>query len=332
MNKDSESNDHICKNSKCKDVLLVTDSTTGEVMCSSCGQVVSQNMAELGPESAQSGEDYMSKSRTGRKSTLAFNDMGLSTVIQQSDKDATGKNLSGEMKRTFYRLRMWDKNSKAMPGHRNMQKAFTLLEGLKAKLSLSDAAVEQAAYIYRKTLAKKIGRGRSIPVILSACVYASCRFTNTPRTIQDVADATNLRRTSIHRIYRMLVRDLDLTLETYNPVSFITRITTEVGASEKTKRDAIKFLIKAEELMITSGKNPVAMAATVVYLAAITNGEKVSQTQVSKAANISSVTIRNLCKKLKDAKISSFSNPKLTKVVKNDETFNVATRLKVKKD
>ena len=61
MNKDSESNDHICKNSKCKDVLLVTDSTTGEVMCSSCGQVVSQNMAELGPESAQSGEDYNSK-------------------------------------------------------------------------------------------------------------------------------------------------------------------------------------------------------------------------------------------------------------------------------
>jgi len=257
--------------------------------------------------------------------------MGLSTVIQQSDKDATGKNLSGEMKRTFYRLRMWDKNSKALPGHRNMQKAFTLLEGLKAKLTLTDAAVEQAAYIYRKTLAKKIGRGRSIPVILSACVYASCRFTNTPRTIQDVANASNLRRTSIHRIYRMLVRDLDLTLETYNPVSFITRITTEVGASEKTKRDAIKFLIKAEELMITSGKNPVAMAATVVYLASIINAEKVSQTQVSKAANISSVTIRNLCKKLKDAKIASFSNPKMSEVVKNEEAFNVTTRQKIEK-
>jgi len=314
VNKNSESDDHICKNSKGKDVLLVSDANTGEVMCSLCGEVVVENMAELGPESsAQSGEDYMSKSRTGRKSTLAFNDMGLSTIIQQADKDATGKNLSGEMKRTFYRLRMWDKNSKALPGHRNMQKAFTLLEGLKAKLSLSDAAVEQTAYIYRKTLAKKIGRGRSIPVILSACVYAGCRFTNTPRTIQDIANASNLRRTSIHRIYRILVKDLDLTLETYNPVSFITRITTDVGASEKTKRDAIKFLIKAEELMITSGKNPVAMAATVVYLATILNGEKVSQTQISKAADISSVTIRNLCKKLKDAKIASFSNPKLVK-------------------
>ena len=319
VNKDSESNDHVCKNSKGKDILLVTDSNTGEVMCSSCGEVIAENVAELGPESsAQSGEDYMAKSRTGRKSTLAFNDMGLSTVIQQTDKDSTGKNLSGEMKRTFYRLRMWDKNSKALPGHRNMQKAFTLLEGLKAKLSLTDAAVEQAAYIYRKTLSRKIGRGRSIPVILSACVYASCRFTNTPRTIKDVANATNLRRTSIHRIYRMLVRELDLTLETYNPVNFITRITTEAGASEKTKRDAIKFLIKAEELMITSGKNPVAMAATVVYLAAILNNEKVSQTQISKVANISSVTIRNLCKKLKEAKIASFPNPRLVKVEGQD--------------
>tara|TARA_B110000196_G_scaffold308384_1_gene308965 strand:- start:617 stop:961 length:345 start_codon:yes stop_codon:yes gene_type:complete len=114
----------------------------------------------------------------------------------------------------------------------------------------------------------------------------------------------------------MLVRDLDLTLETYNPVSFITRITTEVGASEKTKRDAIKFLIKAEELMITSGKNPVAMAATVVYLASVLNNEKISQTHVAKAAGISSVTIRNLSKKLWDAKIASFTDPKLTKATK----------------
>ena len=90
-------------------------------------------------------------------------------------------------------------------------------------------------------------------------------------------------------------------------------------------------MIKAEELMITSGKNPVAMAATVVYLAAIVNAEKVSQTQVSKAANISSVTIRNLCKKLKDAKIASFSNPKMSEVVKNEEAFNVTTRQKIEK-
>tara|TARA_Y100000590_G_scaffold125633_1_gene143660 strand:- start:2393 stop:3334 length:942 start_codon:yes stop_codon:yes gene_type:complete len=301
------STEHRCQNAKNKDILLVTDQSTGEVMCSLCGEVIFESTAELGSENFQSSEDYLSKSRTGRKSTLAFNDMGLSTIIQQSDKDATGKFLSSEMKRTFFRLRMWDKNSKAMPGHRNMQKAFTMLEGLKTKLSLSDATVEQSAYIYRKSMIKKIGRGRSIPVVLSACVYAACRFTNTPRTIQDVANATNLQRKTIHRIYRLLVNDLDLTLDTYNPVNFITRISSESGVTEKTRRDAIKMLIKAEELMITSGKNPVAMAATVVYLAAMKNNENLTQTRVSKSANISSVTIRNLCKRLKDAKILSLS-------------------------
>ena len=74
--------------------------------------------------------------------------------------------------------------------------------------------------------------------------------------------------------------------------------------SEKTKRDAVKLLIKAEELMITSGKNPIAMAATAVYLAILENEEKISQAHVSKVANISSVTIRNLSKKIKDAKIN----------------------------
>ena len=127
--------------------------------------------------------------------------MGLSTVIEQADRDSTGKGLSGEMKRTFYRLRMWDKNSKARPGQRNMQKAFTILEGLKSKLSLSEAAVEKSAYIYRKLLGKKIGRGRSIPVIISASIYAACRFTNTPRTIQEISNATNIKRTTIHRMY-----------------------------------------------------------------------------------------------------------------------------------
>ncbi len=43
MKKDSEFDNHVCKTNKEKEVLLVSDSTTGEVMCSSCGEVLSQN-------------------------------------------------------------------------------------------------------------------------------------------------------------------------------------------------------------------------------------------------------------------------------------------------
>ena len=151
-------------------------------------------------------------------------------------------------------------------------------------------------------LGKKIGRGRSIPVIISASIYAACRFTNTPRTIQDISNATNIKRTIIHRMYRILVKELDLTIETYNPIEFISRISSTLNVTEKTQRDATKILIKAESLMMTSGKNPMAVAATVVYLAAIANNQKITQTQVANASEISSVTIRNLCRLFKKSK------------------------------
>ena len=308
MYNNSDEQDHNCTNIKKQEILLITDSNTGEIMCSLCGQVLSDKISEISSDTTiHSNEDYLSKSRTGAKSTLAFDDMGLSTLIQKVDKDSTGKSLSVDNKRTFYRLRMWDRNSKAKSRNRNMQKAFMILEGLKAKLALSDVTVEQTAYIYRKVLTKKICRGRSIPIILSAVLYAACRFTNTPRTIQDISTAVNLKKSSVHKIYRLLVRELDLSVESYNPVSFISRIIAYIGASEKTKRDAIDILTRADAMMITAGKNPMAIAATVVYLSAIKNNENVTQTKIAKASNISSVTIRNLCRVIKSTKIT---NPK----------------------
>ena len=296
--------DHCCVNAKNENISLVTDRETGEIMCSTCGEVISDKISDMSLDTVfHSGEGYMSKSRTGRKSTLAFNDMGLSTLIEQSDKDSTGKSLSVDNRRTFYRLRQWDRNSKAKPGYRNMQKAFTILEGLKGKLALPNSTVEKTAYIYRKALAKKICRGRSVPIIITAALYAACRLTNTPRTIQDISNAANLRKASVHRIYRILVQDLDLTLDSYQPISFVGRLTTRIDASEKTKRDAIKLLTKAENQMITAGKNPMAVAATVVYLAAIANGEHITQTKMAKVSEISSVTIRNICQALRKAKI-----------------------------
>ena len=54
--------------------------------------------------------------------------------------------------------------------------------------------------------------------------------------------------------------------------------------------------------MVTSGKNPMAIAATVIYLSAISNNQKITQTQVANASEISSVTIRNLCRVFKKSK------------------------------
>ena len=178
----------------CKKNKIITDFHTGEIACSSCGAVSHEKPIEFGPEISGVTKEYLKTSRVGRKISLKIADMGLSTIIESQDKDATGKYLSKENRRMFYRLRMWDRNSRSANTVKSLQKAFLLLDGIRAKLSLPEPVVEHTAYLFRKILAKKILNGRTTSGILCATVYIACRLTNTPRTIQDVADAGNIKR------------------------------------------------------------------------------------------------------------------------------------------
>ena len=121
--------------------------------------------------------------------------MGLATIIGPADKDASGKPLSASMKSTIERLRTWDSRSQVHePVDRNFRQAFSELDRLKDKLALSDAVIEKTAYIYRKALDKGLVRGRSIPGLVAAALYAACRDTETPRTLTDVANGINIKR------------------------------------------------------------------------------------------------------------------------------------------
>ncbi len=141
----------------CKNALLVTDAITGEISCNNCGVVISEKIIDFGPEPAgQTKEEYLTNTRTGRKISLKMADMGLSTLIQAQDKDSTGKPISGDNKRSFYRLRMWDRNSRHAITKQSLIKAFTLLDGIRSKLALPEHVVEKSAYLFRKVEQKKL--------------------------------------------------------------------------------------------------------------------------------------------------------------------------------
>ena len=285
----------------CKKEIVVTDFHTGEVACSNCGAVLSEKIVDSGAEiTGLSAEDYQNNSRVGRKISLKMVDMGLSTVIESKDKDATGKSLSNENRRMFYRLRMWDRNSRTASSVKSFQKAFTLLDAIGAKLGLPESTIEEAAYLFRKIAAKKILAGRSTNSMLCAVVYISCRITNTPRTLQDVAEAGNVKKKNMQRVYRFLTKELNIQPQTYNPREFVTRVASAVSISEKTERLAFKVLDIATKRNVSTSKNPMAMAAASIHLASVINKEKVSQLKISAASGISAVTIRDRAKEIKE--------------------------------
>jgi len=284
----------------CKKIVLITDLVTGEIACSYCGAVVSEKSVDASNESSSStGEEYLKNSRVGQKISLKMADMGLSTIIESKDRDSTGRSLSAENKRMFYRLRMWDRNSRSANTKQSYIKAFTLLDGIRAKLGLSDTVVEQTAYLYRKITLKKNLAGRSTVGMLCATTYIACRLTNTPRTIQDVANAGNIKRKQLQSIYRFILKELEIYPESYNPIEFVARIANATNASEKTKRDAIKILQCGQKRGMNTSKNPMGMAAAAVYLSALKHHEKISQINISKVSGISAVTIRDRAKEIK---------------------------------
>lgn len=278
---------------------LVTDVESMEVFCSKCGMVIDEKVNETKPEGTFTNSST-SKSHTGGKTSLAKHDHGLSTMINPFDRDSAGNPLSSSMKSSLKRLRKWDNRTRVQnTKDKNLQHAFTELLKLKEKLSLSDAIIEKAAYIYRKALEKKLIRGRSIPALIAASLYAACRESETPRTYNEIAASIGVKRKEITASYRLIFRELELDIPVVDSISCIAKIASVAELSEKTKRHAMKILQKAEKQNVLAGKHPMGVAASALYIASMNMEENKTQKEIAEAAGVTEVTVRNRCKGLK---------------------------------
>jgi transcription initiation factor TFIIB len=279
---------------------LVSDPESGEILCSKCGLVSSDRVPESRAEWRTFDSEGSERKRTGSPTSLAYHDMGLSTIIGKENKDSSGRQLDASVSTTIQRLRTWDFRTKAQSStHRGLIRAFNELGGLKDKLGLSDAIMEKTAYVYRKAQERSLVRGRSSSSILAAAIYAACREMGASRTLKDIAAGTDVKRKDISRSYRILVLELDIKVPLVDPMKCIVKIANQAGISEKTKRAAMKTMNDLVKMEISAGKLPMGLAATVLYMSCLKNGENKTQKDIADAAGVTEVTIRNRFKDLK---------------------------------
>ncbi|MGB7637150.1 MAG: TFIIB-type zinc ribbon-containing protein [Nitrososphaeraceae archaeon] len=291
---------------------IITDTESGETICSKCGQVLLDKILETQPEPQNFPESYGSnnRSRTGMSTSLARHDMGLSTIIGRTDRDASGQKIDPLMRSTMERLKTWDMRTQThTPTDRNLKQAFFQLGVLKDKLGLSDTVVEKTAYIYRKAQQRMLIRGRTISGILSAAICISCRELGTPRTLKDISVGSNVRLKEVARSYRLLCFELDLKIPIVDPMKCVSRVANKANLNEKTKRQAAEIMnnvIQRETL--SAGKDPMGLAASVLYLASLNTGENITQANIADAAGVTEVTIRNRVKDLKKQLLQNNDN------------------------
>ncbi len=284
---------------RCTKGSIVSD-TSGEVVCTNCGYVVTQTIEDQGKEWRNFSDDGHDRARTGAPTSLTKYDMGLNTTIGSSDRDSSGNSIAMSMKATMHRLRDWDRRSKLhSPADRNLARAFNELGRLGEKLALNDMVIEKTAYVYRKAEEKRLTRGRSITSLLAASVYTACRDSETPRTLKEIASSCNIKKKEVARCYRLLIKELDLKMPVVDPAKCISKIANKADISEKSKRKALEMIRMAIDEKISSGKGPMGLAATALYMACVLNGESMTQERIAEASGVTSVTIRNRCKGLK---------------------------------
>ena len=281
---------------------VITDAESGEIICTSCGMVSSNDKAIQQGTQERRAFDYeqmKDRSRVGMPMTLTRHDKGLSTVIGRPNRDANGKGLDDSMRSMMQRLRTWDHRIQvSSPTDRNLARAFELLEMLKGKLGLPDNVIEKAAYIYRKVQQLGMVKGRTIAATLAASIYVASREAGIPRTLAEIASLSNTSYKDLSRVYRLIVLNLDLKVPMVDPVKCVAKIANKIEVSEKTKRNAINYMHNVITRGIAAGKDPMGLAGAVLYLSCIQSDEHRTQLDVAAASGVTEVTLRNRCKEL----------------------------------
>ena len=284
---------------------VITDTESGEIICGNCGMVISDKVEDASHVEqhmfTQGGQLDETTARTGAPTSLARHDMGLATMVGKEDRDASGAKIDPSNNYAIQRLRTWDSRVQlSAPSDKSRREAFMLLDTLKDKLGLSDAVIENTAYLYRKAQQRKFLRGRSISGVVCAAIYIACRDLGISKTMKDIAAASNVKQKTIARVYRQLILEFDYKVPNIDPFKCVVRVANNAKLAEKTKRQAIEIMDKVKQNQISAGKDPMGLAATVVYISCIKTGENISQKEISNVAGITEVTLRNRYKDLKN--------------------------------
>jgi len=281
---------------ECESINLTHDDQKGEIICNDCGLLIEEKMVDTGQDAGGQFDKNDKKGRGGAPMSMQKYDSGLTTNVGEISDIYR---LESSQTRKFLRLKKWQERVSTSI-ERNLRLAMAELRRVASFLNLPSVVREESSRVYRFVLQRGLVRGRSMESVIAACIYAACRSYNIPRTLDEIAAASDVPRKEIGRTYRFIIRKLGIKVKPSSPKDYIARFSSILHLSPKAQNEALKILKKADISELTSGRGPAGIAAAALYVAALMNDEKKTQREVADVAGITEVTIRNRYKELID--------------------------------
>ena len=292
---------------ECKSA-VVDDFQNGERICSGCGIVVDEQMADYGPETKTVNlEDKMRLARASGHTTFAQHDMGIATEISVGSTDFSGKKINSSISNQMQNLRKWQQRVRVTsPRERRLTNVLGKITETCESCNLSKNVVETASKIYRSLDGKNNEvKGKSVISITVAVVYMACKQCDVVRSLEEIcknvcmAKDVKAKSKLAAKYYRNIVLEMGQAITpTVTMDKYISKIANLTKAEPRVERLALEIAEKTNVQGITDGKTPNGIASAYLYIGSILLGQTVLQRDMSSVSGITEVTIRNRVKEI----------------------------------
>jgi len=278
---------------ECGDDHFFANRNKGEIICKSCGLVIDDSMVDFGKDRMLDNEDIAKKSRTGAPFDPRVADNLTTEVGSREDL----RKLPSKTRNLMKRIRKKNKwSSSAL--HQNLNSNLSNLKIFASYLNLPSSVEIEAARIYRECVEKGVTMARSNENILASSVYIASKLHGVPKSLNEIAEATKIDKFVVAKTAKLVIKRLSIKLAPSNPVDFVGRFASELKLDANVQTKAVRILEKMQKEGLTSGKNPISLAATAIYITSLMVGTKVKQIDLARVSGITETTLRSRTKEM----------------------------------
>lgn len=292
---------------------LVEDTQAGDVICESCGIVLSQRGIDQRAEwrtfaNDEAGND--DPSRVGDAPNLLLNGNQLETNIAFGDGSLRSKELHRAQSKATA-----DKGNKAL------LQAFKQIGAYCDSYHLSQLTSDGAKHIYKDAEESKLFKGKSQDAVIAGCIFIACRRNNVPRTFREIFELTKVSKKEIGKTFKLLEKFLMQqdknksgpkvigngviamnegyqSSSTTSPEDLCARFCNKLDLDVRCTNVAKDLAVQMATIGALAGRSPLSGAAACIYMASFLMNQGRSPKQISEVAKVSDSTIRNAYKSL----------------------------------
>lgn len=314
---------------------LYEDHASGDMICTSCGLVLSQRNIDVSSEWRTFSNDDQGNddpSRVGDGPNALLNGAQLNTGI------AFGEGMRSKDLHRAQNKANTDKTNKGLL--MAYKQIGALCDGWQLPGSVSDTA----KHMFKDASESGLFKGKTQEALIAGCLFLACRRNQVPRTFREVTDLTRVSKKEIGRIFKTLEdffrkRDKErangdgtamigggkffclsldevhlilnlcsegtiVTQEAYvgstqaDPSDLCNRFCSLLEMDQKATNVAIQLAAKLKETGGLAGRSPLSAAAAAIFMAGHLMDQPKSAKEISGVAKVSDSTIRQAYKLL----------------------------------